>query len=203
MGEKNKNPKGQGCIERIESIASRRWFQALFFLLIIGIVILFLRIFGKPQNLERLLPYGYLGIFLISLIASLTVIFPIPAEAIIVSAAAVMNPFWVALFASVGGTIGEATAYFVGYGGRFIIKPEYSEKYRKAEMWMKKYGFWALFIFALAPFLIFDLVGIAAGIFRYPIWKFFLACWLGRIIRSLLLCYIGGSLLHLIIPFLT
>ncbi len=195
--------KGQNYIERIEGIASKRWFQALFFLFIIGIVILFLRLFGKPGSLERLLPYGYLGIFLISLISSLTVIFPIPAEAIIVSAAAVMNPFWVALLASIGGSIGEATAYFVGYGGRFVIKPEYSEKYKKAEEWMRKYGFWALFIFALAPFLIFDLVGIVAGIFRYPLWKFFLACWLGRIIRALLLCYIGGGLLHLIIPFLT
>ena len=72
--------KGQNYIERIEGIASKRWFQALFFLFIIGIVILFLRLFGKPGSLERLLPYGYLGIFLISLISCLLYTSPSPRD---------------------------------------------------------------------------------------------------------------------------
>jgi len=38
------------------------------------------------------------------------------------------------------------------------------------------------------PF-VFDLAGIAAGVLRFPFWKFFLLCWLGRT-----LLYIGAAL---------
>ena len=37
--------------------------------------------------------------------------------------------------------------------------------------------------------LVFDLAGIAAGVLRFPFWKFLLACWLGRTIL-----YIGIAL---------
>ena len=46
-----------------------------------------------------------------------------------------------------------------------------------------------IFIFSLVPFFPFDLAGIVAGALRFPFWKFFLLCWLGRT-----LLYIGVAL---------
>jgi membrane protein DedA with SNARE-associated domain len=63
--------------------------------------------------------------------------------------------------------------------------------YEKAEGWLKRYGSFAVFLFALLPILIFDLLGIVAGSFRYPLWKFILACWAGRLIRCLVEAYLG------------
>lgn len=41
---------------------------------------------------------------------------------------------------------------------------------------MKRYGGLAIFLFAFFPLLIFDFVGIAAGVFRFPLRKFLLFC---------------------------
>jgi membrane protein DedA with SNARE-associated domain len=47
------------------------------------------------------------------------------------------------------------------------------------EGWVRRWGVLAIFILSLVPFF-FDLVGIAAGALRFPLWKFWLASWLGR-----------------------
>ena len=64
---------------------------------------------------------------------------------------------------------------------------------------MKRHGGWAIFLFALFPFLIFDFVGIAAGMLRYPVRKFILYCWLGRLPRAFIECYVGATLLELVL----
>jgi membrane protein DedA with SNARE-associated domain len=142
-------------------------------------------------NLEEFLLYGYSGIFLINLIGSATIVFPVPGEALNIVAGATLNPLGVGIIASVGAAIGEPTSYFAGYWGRKVIGDKYLERYQRAELWLRRYGSFAIFVFALLPILIFDLIGIAAGAFRYPLWKFVLFCWMGRIIRSVLEAYLG------------
>ncbi len=61
--------------------------------------------------------------------------------------------------------------------------------YGRVEDWVRKWGALTIFIFSLVPF-VFDLVGIAAGVLRFPFWKFLLLCWLGRT-----LLYVGFILL--------
>ena len=112
------------------------------------------------------------------------------------------NPPLVALVASIGGTLGEISGYLVGYGGRAFIAPDQSERYQMAERWMQRRGGFAIFLFALVPFFIFDFVGIAAGVFRYPVKKFLLYAWLGRLPRSFIEVYVGSSLLDAIMDHL-
>ena len=50
------------------------------------------------------------------------------------------------------------------------------------EEWMKKWGSATIFVFSLAPFLPFDVAGIAAGALRFPLWKFLIASFLGKVI---------------------
>ncbi len=82
-------------------------------------------------------------------------------------------------------------ATLAGYLGRKVIIGEYSGKYKQAEFWLKRYGSLAVFVFAILPILVFDLLGLAAGSFKFPLWKFILACWAGWLIRCLAEAYLG------------
>ncbi len=145
-----------------------------------------------PQFSGRFVNYGYLGAFLLTLVCSATILFPTPG--FIVIFAMVVNPVFswplVALAAGVGGGLGESTAYFVGYGGDVIIAPEQSKRYKRAMEWTRRYGGVGIFLFSLAPFLPFDLAGLAAGAMRYPFWKFLTATLAGRLIRAFTECYL-------------
>ena len=65
---------------------------------------------------------------------------------------------------------------------------------------MMRYGGVAIFLFALVPGLIFDLIAIAAGAVRFPFWKFFLASFAGRLPRSFLEAYLGWMMLPRFLP---
>jgi len=156
------------------------------------------------EELKEFAAAGYGAVFLVTLVSSLSVVMPIPGTVAVIAAAArpELNIALVALVASIGGTLGEISGYLVGYGGRAFIAPEHSERYQTAERLMRRRGGLAIFLFALIPFFIFDFVGIAAGVFRYPVKKFLLFAWLGRLPRSLIECYAGAGLLNFILDHL-
>ena len=54
--------------------------------------------------------------------------------------------------------------------------------------WLQKWGVLTVFVFAATP-LPFDVMGMVAGLLRYPFWKFFLACLCGKILK-----YVGIAL---------
>jgi membrane protein YqaA with SNARE-associated domain len=66
-------------------------------------------------RLGRFVAYGYPGIFLISLAASATLIFPVPSLALVFALGGVLNPVLVGLAAGLGETPGELTGYLAGY----------------------------------------------------------------------------------------
>ena len=136
--------------------------------------------------------YGYLGAFLVAFIASISIIFPIPGIILVLAIAANPDLNWalVALAAAIGGGLGETTAYLAGYGGAVVIAPGQSKLYERAEKWMKRYGSATIFAFSLS-WLPFDIVGIAAGALRFPLWKFLLATFAGRLPRTLLEIYLA------------
>jgi len=174
-----------------ERIITRRPFQISAFIMIFALSVGLFSLAYSRLDLRSLLAYGYSGVFLINLACAATILFPIPGEAMNIAAGATLNPLWLGLIASVAATIGELTSYYAGHMGRKVILSGYSERYKKAESWLHRYGNFAVFIFALLPILIFDLLGIAAGSFRFPLWKFILFCWLGRLIRCLVEAYLG------------
>ena len=172
-------------------VVTRRSFQISVFILILASSAAIFFLARSYLNLESFLVYSYSGVFLINLICCATILFPIPGEAVNIAAGATLNPLLVGIVATVGATIGELTSYLVGYLGRKMVPSGYLEKYGKAEYWMKKYGSFAIFLFALLPILIFDLIGIVAGSARFPLWKFILACFAGRLLRCLIEAYLG------------
>jgi len=173
------------------NVVSRKSFQISVFILVIALSAAIFFLARSYLNLESFLVYGYSGVFLINLICCATILFPIPGEAVNIVAGASLNPLLVGIVATLGATIGEPTSYLVGYLGRKVVPSGYLEKYEQAEYWMKKYGSFAIFLFALLPILVFDLIGIVAGSARFPLWKFILACFAGRLIRCLTEAYLG------------
>ena len=157
------------------------------------------------QNVFRvsLRSYGYIAfllVFAVSLLSSSTIFIPTPGIAFTLAAAAIWDPFLVAIAAGTGDAIGEMTAYWAGYVGEKIIVAEHMPAYQKAASWMNRYGAWAIFGVALVPVVLFDLVGLAAGALKIRWWKFLIAAWCGKVPRAILVCYLGHQIPVLLLP---
>ncbi len=156
-------------------------------LLVIAITVtLFLFFPRDPAKVEEFQNYGYLGAFLISLVSNATIILPMPGFLLIFALGATFNPILVGLAGATGGTMGEMTCYMLGYSGRGVVQNR--RLYDKSVQWLKKWGVLTIFVFAATP-LPFDVMGMVAGLLRYPFWKFFLACWFGKTLK-----YVGIAL---------
>ena len=170
-------------------IEQQNWLKRNYVSLLVLLLVLVITVtlFLYRDRVAELGSYGYLGAFLITLAANATVILPVPGIIILFPLGAAFNPILVGLAAGIAAPIGEITGYMAGYSGRGIAQR--SRLYSQMVNWVDRWGSLAIFIFTLVPFLLFDLAGIAAGVLRFPFWKFFLVCWLGRTIL-----YIGVTL---------
>lgn len=158
---------------------------ALLFVLTLCTVLLLHR--EKVAELEI---YGYLGVFLISLITCSSIVVPVPGWIMVATLGAILNPVLVGIVSGVGGTIGEMTGYLLGYGGQLAI--DNVGIYPRMVQWMKRWGSITIFILALIPNPLFDVAGAAAGLLRFPLWKFLLFGAAGRIPKHIFFAYIGA-----------
>jgi len=185
MGQITSNDK-QGGVGKREWI-KKRIIPLLTLLLIIAISVVLFFYGRNPERVAELGKYRYLGAFLISLIGNATVLLPGIVLPILTAlgidfyqaCSELTGPIMIGLAGGGGAAIGEIVGYMAGYSGRSIIKK--NRLYERLANWVRRWGAIAIFIFALLP-LFFDLVGIVAGVLRFPLWKFFFICWLGRTI---------------------
>jgi membrane protein YqaA with SNARE-associated domain len=161
-------------------------------LLVIGIIVgVFLFYRSYPERIEALAGYEYLGVFLISLLLNATVVLPAGNFLVVATMGAVLpSATLVGLAGGIGAAIGELTGYAAGYSGQAIVTRQ--RVYNRLKGWLERWGMLTIFVLSIVP-LVFDLVGIAAGVLRFPFWKFFIACWLGRTILYLIIAW-GGAL---------
>ncbi|MDW8039819.1 MAG: VTT domain-containing protein [Nitrososphaerota archaeon] len=143
--------------------------------------------------------YSYLGVFLMSLMGSMSIFFPIPYTVVLFTLGSVeaFNPILVALTSSLGAAVGEFSGYLLGLGSRKIV----SEKgKRNVEFLLKvfgRYGVLAIFIFALTP-LPDDLLFIPLGVMRYGFLRAFVPAFLGKLCMSLIIVYSGRFMVGII-----
>lgn len=161
---------------------------------IIGLILtvfLSVVIFLFRDKLVNFESYGYLGIFVISVLGNATIILPVPVILTAFLGGGIFNPFLVGLISSFGATIGELTGYIAGRSGRVIIKD--NAKFEKIEKWMARYGLWTIFVLAIIPNPAFDLAGIVSGATKISVWKYFLVTWAGKFIKFLTFAYLGSG----------
>lgn len=164
-----------------------RLLQALALFLAVGVSLVIFLMRARIQNLGD---YGYIGVFLISIAVSATIILPAPGWIIIATLGTILNPYLVGIISAAGATIGELTGYMLGYGGRIAIKDV--PLYERMVKWMHRWGSWVIFVLALIPNPLFDVAGAVAGALRLPVWKFLLFGFLGRLPKHIAYAALGG-----------
>ncbi len=185
-----------------ESKHTRRLSQVLALLIAIGITFGLSRlpIDWEHFNWESIKPYGYLGVFALTLLSDATVIVPFPGLAGIFVAGGFFNPILIGMVGGLGSALGEMTGYLAGYGGRAVIEDR--DAYAKLEKWMQRNGTLTVFVLSVIPNPVFDMAGIAAGMLKFPVWRFLLACWLGKAIKFTAIAFAGAASWDFILPYL-
>ena len=143
---------------------------------------------------------GAWGVALLMAIESCNI--PLPSEAILpfagyLVAKGVFSIHTAAFFGAIGCVLGSIPSYYLGYfGGRKFI-----EKYGKyflishhdleiADKWVDKYGDWSFFICRMLP-VVRTFISLPAGILKAKKRTFFLFTFVGSLIWSYLLVWVG------------
>lgn len=140
-----------------------------------------------PDKVKELAGLGYIGVAIISLVSSATIILPVPGVLVAFPLVTTLNPVLVAIAASTGGIFGEISGYMAGFGGQELTNVGGIQM--RAKRWMQQWGSLTIFLFAAIPLVPFDIAGVVAGALRYPLWKFLLVGWLGKTIKFIALVY--------------
>lgn len=148
--------------------------------------------------------FGAFGISILMAIESCNI--PLPSEAILpfagylVTIGKIPNIHIAAVFGAIGCVLGSVPSYYIGYfGGRSFI-----EKYGKyffvskkdledADAWVDKYGDWAFFVCRMLP-VIRTFISLPAGILKARKRTFFTLTFLGSLIWSYVLVFVGIKL---------
>ena len=156
---------------------------------------------GFIQEVIKL--FGPWGISFLMAIESCNI--PLPSEAVLPFAGflvskGVLNFHMAAIAGAVGCVLGSIPSYYLGYfGGR-----KFFEKYGKyllvskkdldeADKWVDKYGDWAFFLCRMLP-VIRTFISLPAGILKARKRTFFTLTFLGSLIWSYVLVYVGLKL---------
>lgn len=146
--------------------------------------------------------FGYLGVFVGSILSSLTLFLPVPSFLFIITAGALLNPLAVGIVAGAGSAIGEMIGYPIGRGIHYGYRKSKKKPKRKKsryekdmlriirEWFDKKRGPLLIFLFAISP-LPDDFVVIFCGVIKYDPRKLFLSLLAGKILFSIFLAYVG------------
>lgn len=190
-----------GANELVKKIFTRREFYITGLALGIAIIFCVVTVYYWTY-INHLQSYGYLGAFIISLFASSILIMPIPYVAVVFTLGGVLNPAFVGAASGLGASIGASSIYLTGYRGHNLFQNINDILYSRLVNWARRKGSVVVFIMSAVFNPLFVPMTATMGILRFRFWKFFLMCWAGNTVKSLVIAYGGylglGSLLRLI-----
>lgn len=185
------------------------WRNIVIILAIVVILVIAFVVYSQRVDVDEFIStlvhnYGLVGLFIATVIVNASVFVIIPIDFVVFLFGTVYNPVVMGVLLGMGAAIGEMTSYLVGMGGREAIqktgkvKEETLEKI-KEEIGNK--GIVVIILGSMTPFP-FDLIGVAAGMIHYNVYKFFLGTALGKIVRYGIVAYAGMVGLEIIQKFL-
>lgn len=128
---------------------------------------------------------GYLGLFIISLIANVIPFIPIPylVFLVIMSINSSFDPHLLAFISAIGASIGKLIIFLASYYGRNLLSDNKKRNLKPLEKVVSRYGWIAVFIAATTP-IPDDLVYIPLGLARYNPLYFALSNFGGKLVIS-------------------
>jgi membrane protein DedA with SNARE-associated domain len=184
--------------------------------LVVGAIVVFALVLGLvllifPNITDGLEGFGYGGVFLINLLSTSTLFIPVPgltatAQALIIREGKhAQFPWLVGITGGLGMGLGEITLYYAGYLGAELVKGREMHGphwlVRSIE-WcisiinrlMRRWGAATLFVLSAVPNPLLEVAGLTAGSSQISFRKFLIATVSGKVVRGLLLAYIGTQL---------
>jgi len=138
---------------------------------------------------------GYTSIWFLAFIGAALIFLPVSAlAAVCVGAAVDLNPFLVAAVAASAEAIGELTGYLAGMGGKAIF--DRNRFYLRFKNLFSRYASLTLLFGSAVPNPLFDVMGVAAGSILYPVKRFLLLVFIGKVVKFIwvgLGCYYGAT----------
>jgi membrane protein YqaA with SNARE-associated domain len=141
-------------------------------------------------------PVGiYIGIFLVSIFGNFTVIFPIPYLFVLLylvigwpGGITIFEGLLLGIIVGAGAAIGETTAWLLGrtQSGSLEESSTGQQILKLREQIERGYGGLLIFLYAASP-LPDDILLIALGATKYPLWKAILYSFLGKVTLALLI----------------
>lgn len=166
--------------------------KSYIFTFTLSIILIFIA-FQFQERLSEFKAFGLLGIFLINLVSSATLFLPAPGIVSVVAGGVIYSPIAVAFVSGVGSSLGEMIGFLLGVSGKNIFIKNHHKWYLILKDLFKRFGDIVVFIFAFVPNPLFDVIGILAGAFAVPWYRFFLFLFIGRFLRNILLAYAGSA----------
>jgi uncharacterized membrane protein YdjX (TVP38/TMEM64 family) len=169
-----------------------KYLTTLRILALVGVVTFISVLFIYKNQVKKLEEYGFVGIFLLSIAANATIIIPLPGIAFTTAMGAILNPFGVAIASGFGAALGELSGYVAGFSGQGVV--ERVALYNRLTSWMSVHqtlAYGVIILLAFVPNPLFDLAGMASGALKLPVWKFLIACSIGKILKMLIFAYAG------------
>jgi len=173
----------------------KTWLGALAVLLIFA-VSFWLAV--NPQWVERFGRWGYVGAFVISMIASATIVLPAPGIAVVIAMSAALNPYALGIVAGLGSAIGELSGYAAGRGGQMLIPEHQRHQVERLQVLTRQYGVLILAVLAALPFPLFDFAGIVAGMLKMRVISFLAAVTVGKSVKYIFMILVGAGPLYLL-----
>lgn len=170
-----------------------KFFQVVF---LIGILALSIFVMLNKEIIQNIGNYSYFALFVCCFLSNASVFLPAPGLIMVMAAAVAMNPVIVAVIGALGMTCGECIGYFGGLTGRRLINS--TPKSTGILDVLRTHGIVTVFLFAFIPFPLFDFVGVAAGYLKTDLFKFFAACYMGKLFKSMVIVLASEYVVNII-----
>lgn len=160
-----------------------------------------------PALTRRVEGLTYAGVFVVNFLLTAHVA-PVPGvsalgQAVVVRQAAARGmPWLVGLAGGLGMGLGEVVPYYVGALGGDVsavyeeklpdVVTRWAERIARPIAWlMRHYAEVTLFVLSAAPNPFYEIAGLSAGATRLPFRRFIVPTVAGKIVRGMLLAYVG------------
>ncbi|NNE33006.1 MAG: TVP38/TMEM64 family protein [Winogradskyella sp.] len=140
--------------------------------------------------------FGWLGpiILVLAMIIQMFLLI-VPTILLMVVSILAYGPYWGSLIIILSVYAASTVGYFIGrtFGQSLVLKLLGQKAETKIESFIKDYGFWAVIITRLNPFLSNDAISFVGGILKMTYWKFIGATIIGILPLTIFIAIVGKN----------